>query len=142
MMTTRTDIKRPENKKIKILIADGNISYRNNLASKLRIDGYTVEFANGGFHLLHTLEIERDYDLVIIHENMADMSAAEIILLIRTTKTKNELPVFYISSQKVKDELEIAAMISKGASEYIIKAANFQPVLDRLAKYFPTSSKS
>ncbi|RPJ73587.1 MAG: response regulator, partial [Alphaproteobacteria bacterium] len=103
-------------KKIKIIIVDGNITYRNNLASKLRIDGYAVEFASGGFHLLHTLEIEKDFDLVIIHENMADMSAAEMISLIRTTKSKDELPVFFISNRS--DELEIAKMISDGANEY------------------------
>ncbi len=116
-------------------MVDGNITYRNNLASKLRIDGYAVEFANGGFHLLHTLEVEKNFNLIIVHENMSDMSAMEMILLIRTTKEKNELPIFFISNRG--NEQEIEEMISNGANEYFVKGVNFQPVTDRVAKYFP-----
>jgi DNA-binding response OmpR family regulator len=118
----------------KILIVDENVTFRNNLASKLRIQGYTVEFASGGFHLLHTLERIKEYNLLIIHEDMLDMSAEEMISLIRINKTKSELPILFISQND--SETEIAEMVSNGANEYIIKSSNFQPIIEKTQKYF------
>ena len=44
----------------KVLLASQSQAYRNNLASTMRMQGYDVEFAHGGFHLLHLLENEID----------------------------------------------------------------------------------
>jgi response regulator RpfG family c-di-GMP phosphodiesterase len=123
-----------EEKDFKILIVDENVQFRNTLASCLRLQGYNVEFATGGFHLLHVLETYKDYCLLIMHEDMLDMSAEEIILLIRTNKTKKDLPILFISQNK--DNEEICEMIFKGANEFIFKTANFQPIIERAKKYF------
>lgn len=123
-----------EEKYFKILMVDENQTFRNNLASRLRIQGFNVEFANGGFHLLYLLERQRDFSLIILHEDMLDMPAEEIIGMIRINKNKAELPILFISSNDKNDD--ICDMILNGANEYIVKTANFQPIVDRASKYF------
>jgi DNA-binding response OmpR family regulator len=123
-----------EEKYFKILIVDENVQFRNTLASRLRLQGFNVEFATGGFHLLHILEKHRDCSLVIMHEDMLDMSAVEIISLVRTTKNKTDLPILFISHDHKEEE--ICEMILSGANEYIVKSENFQPIVDRAKKYF------
>jgi response regulator RpfG family c-di-GMP phosphodiesterase len=123
-----------EEKNFKIIIVDENIQFRNTLASRLRFLGYHVELASGGFHLLHVLEKNWDFSLVIFHEDMNDMSAEEMISLVRTHKNKVELPILYIS--KFSNEEKICDLIFKGANEYIVKTSNFQPIVERAQKYF------
>lgn len=118
----------------KILIVDEGQSFRNTLASKLRMQGYSVEFASGGFHLLHILEKNRDCNLILFHEDMLDMPAEEMISLIRIHKNKTELPILFISENSNEDD--ICHMILTGANEYIVKTPNFQPIVDRARKYF------
>lgn len=118
----------------KILVASENINFRNILAGKLRMLGnFEVEFATGGFHLLHLLEHKRDHNMIICNEDMADMPAHEIISMVRQTRTKAELPILFIS--KNGDEEEICDMIFNGANDYIVQTANYQPILDRAQKY-------
>ena len=123
-----------EEKNFKIILVDENTQYRNTLASRLRLQGFHVELVAGGFQLLHILEKHWDYNLVILHENMTDMSAEEMISLIRTQKSKGELPILFIS--KNENEEDICDMIFNGVNEYIVKSANFQPIVDRAQKYF------
>jgi PleD family two-component response regulator len=125
---------------LKILIADENITYRNALATQLRFQGYNVDFASGGFHLLHILEQQKDYLLVIIHENMLDMSAEEIISLVRISKKREDLPILFIS--KDSDEQEVRKMILNGASEYIVRPPTFKPVVALARKYSNISHNS
>ena len=125
-----------DEKSFKILAISENLTYRNNLCAKLRFEGFSVEYADGGFHLLHLLERENEFgaNLVIIHENMHDMPAHEIISLIRTFKDKTELPIIFIS--KDKKEEEICDIIFLGANEFLVQATNFAAVVERTKKYF------
>lgn len=123
-----------EEKDFKIIIVDENVQFRNTLASRLRMQGFHVEFASGGFHLMHTLEKHWDFNLIIIHENMDDMPAEEMIQLVRIHKTKTELPILFISASS--SEEEICEMVLTGANEYIVKPKNPQPIIDRAQKYF------
>lgn len=123
-----------EEKYFRILIADEHIDFRNKIASRLRVLGFHVEFATGGFHLLHILEKNWDYNLVIIHDNMADMPAIEIISLVRNNKNKFELPIMFIADKGHKDQLNEIG--SSGANDYILKSPNLQPIIDKAIKYF------
>jgi DNA-binding response OmpR family regulator len=118
----------------KIFVADENITFRNTMASTLRLQGFNVEFVDGGFHLIHLIERFDNCHLIIIHENMFDMSALEIISLIRTVKSKIELPILFIS--KNSDDQSTYDMILSGANEYVLKSANFTPIINRVHKYF------
>lgn len=118
----------------KILITTEAITFRNNLASKLRVDNFDVEFAMSGFHLLHLLEnVKEQWNMIIINEDMHDMSAPEMIGLVRLTKSKSELPILFIS--KNSDEADIREMVLTGANEYVVQTANFNPILERAHKY-------
>lgn len=117
----------------KILVLSENMSFRNILASKLRLDNFDVEFISGGFHLLNYLEKNRDVNMLIFNDDMPDMSAAEIISMVRMTKTKSEMPILFIS--KNSDEEEICDMIFNGANEYVVQSENFKPILERAHKY-------
>lgn len=117
----------------KILIASEATNFRNILAGKLRLDNFEVEFATGGFHMLHLLERPLDYNMVIINEDMHDMSAPEMIGLIRLAKSKQELPILYIS--KDNKEENICDLVFIGANEYIVQTPNFKPILERAHKY-------
>lgn len=118
----------------KVLIVSENINFRNILAGKLRTqDSFDVEFATGGFHLLHILERQRDIDLIICNEDMDDMSAHEIISMVRIAKTKTELPILFIS--KNNDEEDICDLIFIGANDYIVQTANYKPIIERAQKY-------
>lgn len=118
----------------KIIIATEAIPFRNNLASKLRVDNFEVEFATGGFHMLHLIENMRDQlNMIIINEDMHDMSAQEMIGLVRLAKSKSELPILFIS--KNNDEAEIRELVLTGANEYVVQTPNFNPILERAHKY-------
>lgn len=123
-----------EEKHFKIIIVDENVTFRNNLATRLRMQGFHVEFATGGFHLMHVLEKHWDFNLVILHENMEDMPADEIISLVRIHRNKNELPILFISANTTEEE--ICEMVLNGANEYIVQPNNFQPIVERAKKYF------
>lgn len=123
-----------EEKYFKIILVDENVQFRNVLASRLRMMGFHVEFASGGFHLLHTLEKHWDFNLIIMHENMDDMPAEEMIQLVRIHKTKTELPILFISANA--SEEEICEMVLNGANEFIVQPKNPQPIVDRARKYF------
>lgn len=71
--------------------------------------------------------------MIICNEDMPDMSAAEIISMVRLNKTKSEMPILFIS--KNSDEEEICDMIFNGANEYIVQSENFKAILERAHKY-------
>lgn len=123
-----------EEKYFKIIIVAENIQFRNTLASRLRMLGFHVEFANGGFHLLHSLEKHWDFNLIIIHESMNDMPAEEMISLVRIHKNKTELPILFISAEN--NEEEVCEMVLNGANEYIVQPKTPQPIVERAQKYF------
>ena len=56
-------------KDFKIIIAAHTIRFRDTVASKLRMEGFSVESAEGGFHLLHLLEKSSAYSLIILHHD-------------------------------------------------------------------------
>lgn len=129
-----------DEKSFKILLATENQTFRNNLGQKLRFEGFNVELATGGFHLLHLLEYSRDYNLVILHENMHDMPACEIVSLVRTQKNKADLPIIFIS--KDQKEETVVEMIQWGANDYVVQSTNLSPITEKTKKYFQSIRNS
>lgn len=117
----------------KILIASEDIRFRDILASKLRMENFDVEFAAGGFHLLHLIENNKDLHMLILNQDMDDMPAMEIIALTRLHKNKQELPILFVS--KSNTEEEIYDLILTGANEYIVQTTNFKSIIERAYKY-------
>ena len=120
-------------KEFEVLIVTENVVYRNNLASALRMQGHVVEFAHGGFHLLHLLEYPNAINLIVVHEDMQDMSAYEIVSLTRTNRDPKELPILFVS-KNLNDE-NIREMLSIGTNDCIVQTPGFQPIIAATKKY-------
>lgn len=139
-MVTRTNIIIPEDKSFteqdfNIIIVDENTNYRNQLASRLRLMGFYVEFATGGFHLLNMLEKEnKSYHLVIMHNGMHDMSAFEMTGLVRTFKNKSELPLLYLSRSVAPEELK--EMVQFGINDFFQKTHEQHKIAEKVQKFF------
>lgn len=74
-----------------ILYIDDNQTRRNNLSSRLRMQGMNVELTGSGFQALHLLE-RTEYSLILISDHCSDMPPIEIISLIRETKAQKSFP--------------------------------------------------
>ncbi len=139
-MNTRTNISTTDDKHFteqdfNIIIADENTTYRNQLASRLRLMGFYVEFSTGGFHLLNMLEKEtKTYHLVIIHNNMHDMSAFEITGLIRTFKNKLDLPLLFLSRTTTPEELK--ELVQFGINDFYQKTHEQHKIAEKVHKFF------
>jgi len=129
-----------EEKNFHVLLVTENITLRNNLGGKLRFQGYNVEYATGGFHALHLIEKNRDFHLLLIHDNMHDMSGFEITSLARTHFSKEELPILFLSKEH-KEEI-VCDVLFAGANDFLIQTANYQSIMERARKIFLDLTKA
>lgn len=139
-MATKVNLQLPDDKPFKeqdfnIVIVDENATYRNQLASRLRMMGFYIEFATGGFHLMHILEKEgKNFHLVIVHNNMSDMSAYEMTGLIRTFKSKSELPILFLSRSVSQEDLK--ELVTFGINDFYQKTNEQHKIAEKVQKFF------
>ena len=121
----------------KILVLDENSTRKTNFASRLRTQNFDTVLATGGFHALHLLEKE-SFAMIVIFDNMNDMSGEEILGLIRTKVPKDKLPVIYVS--KNPDQAAILQLFEHGANDFVTYTPNFfGPCLEKIKKLIPVS---
>ncbi|MCP4912235.1 MAG: response regulator [Oligoflexia bacterium] len=122
-----------------ILIADDNITRRNNTSSRLRLQGYETELATGGFHVIHLLEQAKKndfrYRMLMIVQDMEDMAGKEILYLARDIEKKEAMPILFLS--QTKDAEEVLNLMQAGANEYLAETDNFKSTLDKVKKLAP-----
>ncbi len=120
-----------------ILLIDGDLKRRNDFASRLRVIGYDVELADGGFHAIHLIE-KVEYFCLIVLEDMQDMSGNEIITHARTHKEKLDLPIIYIS--RTTDQGEVLHAFESGANDFIVYSPKcFNSISEKLKKFSKTA---
>lgn len=85
-----------------ILIVSDDASKKNDMALRLRFLGVKTETCSAGFHAIHLLERE-SFDIVVIFNDLTDMSGVEVIAITRTFKRQNELPIIYLYDKKHED---------------------------------------
>jgi DNA-binding response OmpR family regulator len=126
-----------------VLIVDHNVQRKNNLSSRLRVQGYNTELAQSGFHAINLIEnasfSERKIVLVILTERMHDMSGVEIMGLLRVMAPKEKLPVLMVVN--INDPSEVLNCFEHGASDVVVQGANFQRLLKKIQKLAPISDK-
>ncbi|WP_127718125.1 PleD family two-component system response regulator [Halobacteriovorax sp. HLS] len=116
-----------------ILLIDGDTNRKNNFASRLRVQGYDVELANGGFHSVHLVE-KQEYFSVIIMGNTHDMPGLEILSLIRNVKTKDQLPIIFVN--KTTNQEDVLACFEFGANDFIVYSPQcFNSIIEKLKKF-------
>lgn len=99
-------------KRQSILIVDDNQQRKMALSSRLRMQGYTIDIATGGFHSIHLLE-KNHYNLVLIIDDMEDMAAHETIGLIRACKGSSQTPVIVLRSSGQELESDVLNIINR-----------------------------
>jgi len=124
-------------KEIQVLLVDGNLQRRNTLSSRLRVSGFVVEAATGGFHALNLNE-NKTYNGILVVEDSDDMPGREIIGLMRQQHPdKEKLPILYLGTKGQPEE--ILDMMNLGANEFVVYSGNFQVLLDKLKLYLKMS---
>lgn len=124
----------------KIIIVDYKQSRRDVIASRFRLQGgFYVELASGGFQALS--QIEKDiYDCAIITGNQPDMSALELIGLMRGVFDKDEMQIIF--STKRIDEQDLIAIMKAGANEFVVEsAAVFGSFLEKIEAFRPKKDR-
>ncbi|MGB0454286.1 MAG: hypothetical protein ACPGJV_11300 [Bacteriovoracaceae bacterium] len=122
----------------KSLILVDQSRQRNNLSSRLRMSQFKVELALGGFHALNLIE-NGEFDVVLIKNDQEDMSAKELVGLIRTRWDEKKLPSVVL--MKNLTEEENAEIIDFGANfcfeastDYIDVLKTLQTLVDEKVK--------
>lgn len=122
-----------------ILIVDKKPSRRDTLASRFRLQGIKVELSPSGFQALSMIEKD-SYDTVIILGNQQDMSAYELISLMRNVYKKEELQIIY-TDLKIDEDI-VMNILKQGASEFIIYSEKiFGTILPKVEAFTPRTGK-
>ena len=88
-----------------ILIIDEHPQRKTELSSRLRMQGFTIDVATGGFHSIHLMD-KNHYHLVLMIDDMADLSTQETVSLIKTTALKKEIDVPVMVMRSAGKELD------------------------------------
>jgi PleD family two-component response regulator len=116
-----------------ILITDNDSNRKNNTASRLRVSGYDVELATGGFHVIHLIE-KHEFLCLIIFEDQHDMSGLEVLSLARTRLDKTTLPIIYVS--KTSDKTLVMDAFEHGLNDFVTYSPQFyNGILEKIQKY-------
>ncbi len=127
------------NEPYSILLIDGNDTRKKQTSSRLRMQNFVVETAQGGFHCVHMVEKQK-FDLLIIQgDELEDMPAEEVTLLVRNIHTKAELPILAILSEE--DDEEASGLIQSGVNEVVINTGNFNLILKEIEKIQKSTPK-
>ena len=116
-----------------VLIVDDSPTMRMLIAFSLnKYVGCTIQQAGNGVEALELLEASRP-DLMVADINMPEMNGLELIERVRTSHSKDALPIVIITTEG-SDE-DIRKGFQAGATEYLVKP--FQPqklqaIVDRL----------
>lgn len=98
--------KNPKEKQpIQLLYVDDLLTQRKNLNYILNNNGFDVTIADGGWHALHLIE-ENSFEAVLISDEIDDMLALEIVLLIRGKIDKEKLPVVVFDKSKIPEDVD------------------------------------
>jgi two-component system, chemotaxis family, chemotaxis protein CheY len=112
-----------------ILIVDDSSVFRKGISFLLRKNSYSTEVAINGFQALEMIENNK-YDLIVTDQEMPEMTGLELLLLIRTNFTKEELPVIALTGQQNTDTIK--TLIEYGVNGYIVKSNDMNPLLSKI----------
>ena len=113
--------------KIRILIIDDDINFRDMLRIHLSSAGYAVQVAEdaveGGELLL-----ARHPDLIICDINMPYMNGFELLALLRSDEHAGTIPVIFLSGRS--DGETMARAVELGASDFLTKPVTRDQLLE------------
>jgi PleD family two-component response regulator len=132
VLSYNASMAKKENNK-KILLCDYKASRREMLASRFRLQSFEVDQSNSGFHILAMLE-KTPYSSILIFSDLYDMSAHELIGLIRNLHSKEELQIIFSDSNT--SQKGVLELFKLGVSDYIKYSEKiFGSLLDKVSAF-------
>ncbi|WP_373036679.1 ABC transporter substrate-binding protein [Sulfurimonas sp.] len=123
-----------QNKKLsaKVLIVEDNKT--NQLLLELLLEELNLDsdIANDGIEAIEMLKTNR-YDLVLMDENMPNMSGLEATRVIRTTKYGKDVPIIAVTANALKDDKN--KFIQNGMNDYLSKPIDVKKFKQILYRY-------
>lgn len=118
-----------------ILLIDDHAQRKTTLSSRLRMQGFTIDVATGGFHAIHLAEKNR-YNLIMMIDDMEDMPVVEALSLIRYKHDSASLPVMIMRSPgKEFDREEQKLLKEEQVNEIIVWKDEFSTILRRIQRH-------
>jgi diguanylate cyclase (GGDEF)-like protein/PAS domain S-box-containing protein len=115
-----------------ILVVDDEEPNRDLLSRRLKRAGFEVEVAADAKEALQRLD-KHVMDLVLLDIMMPGMSGLDLLQLLRSTHTQNDLPIIMVSA--VGDSPKVAEALDLGANDYVTKPIDFAVALARIRSH-------
>jgi DNA-binding response OmpR family regulator len=112
-----------------LLVVEDDAINRDLLQRRLSRSGYSVEVAESGQTALDMIA-KAEYDLVLLDQMMPGMSGLELLKLLRSTYSTNDLPVIMVTA--VDQKRTIVEALDQGANDYVAKPIDMPLVLARI----------
>ena len=113
----------------RLLVVEDDLINRDLLQRRLSRSGYSVEVAESGQTALDMIA-KAEYDLVLLDQMMPGMSGLDLLKLLRTTYSTNELPIIMVTA--VDQKSTIVEALDQGANDYVAKPIDMPLVLARI----------
>lgn len=128
-MRSRLQQQMPDDKKIRILIIDDDLGFRDLLRIHLSAMGYEVQVAedavDGGRALLANAP-----DLIISDINMPFLDGFELLSLLHADESTASIPVILLSGRSDGDTM--AKAVELGAADYLTKPVTRDQLLESI----------
>ncbi len=112
-----------------ILVVDDEALVRQVLTQHLGPAGYSLECAKNGPQALELLE-SGTIDLVLLDIMMPKMSGFEVCRAVRETKSRDELPIIFLSAKDRQEDR--VASFDEGGNDYLTKPIGKRELLARV----------
>ncbi len=122
----------PEQKPLRILVAEDNPSNQKVLLTMLRRLGYRPEAVADGKEVLQALEI-RPYDLIFMDVKMPEMDGLAATRMIRKLRPRNGPKIVAITAYGLRGDRE--RCLEAGMDDYIAKPVKLNEVAKMVGKY-------
>jgi len=122
--------------KIRILIIDDDVDFRENTRILLMLEGYAAQVAEDAIEGGKALLAEKP-DLIISDINMPYMDGLELLSLLRSNEDTKSTPVILVSGRSDIDTLGQASQL--GASDFLIKPLTRERLLNSIKTCLKTA---
>ncbi len=112
------------------LVVDDSRTLRRILGGYLQELGFDVREAGNGREALESLEAGGRPDIVLVDWNMPEMNGLEFVRVIRARSDFQDLPLMMVTTET--DVVHIAAALTAGANEYVMKPFTKEAITDKL----------
>ena len=112
-----------------ILIVDDEALNLDMLSRRLQRSGFTVSVAEGGRQALEAIA-QASFDLILLDQMMPGVSGSEVLRIVRTSRTPEQLPIIMVTAVAESDR--IAEALEAGANDYITKPIDYKVALARI----------